>query len=368
MRGRIALPLLIVAAALLPACSKTVDEYVADLESVAPDNGDLVKFDESGVIFDSGQLAHEAFAGLAEAEQMQLWQVMRALYHACMFIGEARNQPLLQSDAAQVIAHIVTNLPVPPIEVELERFTDINIPTANFSKLLTAREPILIERYIEALNAPDEVVVGERLAILREKTGQDFGRDVEAWRAWFANEKDARMARFVEESRAPLQEIGRYRYRNNSEARSPLRILSLWLRDYSYPGVDEYAIPATLCVARQAAIHALNEAMNRATDAGVRGDVAAAMATIRDPAFHEPMIRMLERERDSMAAARIIRALSSYPGRRTILAVIGAMQAEDPRVMIAAEDTLESITGMDLGREARPWQEWWKAEGEKSWP
>ena len=352
----------------LAACSKSTGEYLRDLDAISPENGDVLDFDETGIIFDAGQLGHEALSGLATTDQMTLAQAMRSLAHACKFLGLQRDNALLQADAAVLIGHLVSRVPIPPITEELSSFKGHKPAMDEFTKLLKAREPLLLESSILGLDSGDQVVVSESLAALKEKTGQDFGRDVDAWRNWYETVRDDQVAQFIERSREPLENLGNLKYRNASQARAVLGVLSVWFADYNHPELDELARASILKVGRQASVHALAEAMSFSKDRLVKADVADAMAQFPDPAFAEPLRKRLERERDPATAAKMIRALRYYPGRSTIEAIITSMSLDHPQVNMNAAQTLRGITGEDLGGELDAWLEWWKEEGSKSWP
>ena len=357
--------LLAVVCSCFPACSKSTGEYLRDLDAISPENGDVLDFDETGIIFDSGQLGHEAFSGLADTSEMTLPQAMRALSHACKFLGLAKDNALLRADAAVLIGHLVSHIPVPPVTVELEPLEGADPAFKHFSALLKAREPLLLGASVQALESGDQVVVSEALSVLKEKTGEDFGRNPDAWREWFEKREDDYTAEFIRLSSDPLEALGNYRYRNASQSRAVLGVLSVWLNDYSHAELQDLAETATLRVARQAAVFALAEAMKFSKSGMVKSDVADAMASIPDPAFADPLRSRLERERDPASAAKMIRALKYYPGRATIQAVITAMSLDHPQVNMNASLTLKRITGEDFGGELKPWVDWWQDTGAK---
>ena len=100
--------------ASLCACS-SVDDYLEDLRVTTPQrrSGGIESAD-APVIFDAGQMAHEALVGLTTVEEMSFWQAMFSLSRASLFLLRAENNALLRSDAAALIAHLTTRLPIPP--------------------------------------------------------------------------------------------------------------------------------------------------------------------------------------------------------------------------------------------------------------
>ncbi len=360
---------LLLAALVLVGCTKSTGEYLSDLDAISPDRGDLTTFEDASLIFDEGQLGHEAFAGLVTADEMTLPQAIRTLSHATKFLGLARDNTLLQSDAAVAIGHMVTRIPVPPVASELKKLESGQEAYDHFTELLKAREPMEIAGAIDRLNSSDAVVVSEALQLLRSKTDQNFGRDIEAWRGWYETRKADFHAEFIRLSRGPLEILGGYRYQNASQARAVLRVLSAWLLKYFDPELRDVAVPAAMKVGRQAAVYALSEALIGARDPQVRADVADAMAAITDVTFQVPLARRLEREKDPRTATRIIKALRWYPSRRTILAILTAMATlDDTRVDIVGSEVLNALTGAGLEGDIELWTSWWKDKGHDQWP
>ncbi len=360
---------LVLAALVLVGCTKSTGEYLADLNAISPDRGDLSTFEDASLIFDEGQLGHEAFAGLVTAEEMTLPEAIRALSHATKFLGLARDNSLLQSDAAVMIGHMVTRIPIPPIDVELKKLSSGQEAYDHFTELLKAREPMEIAGAIDRLNSSDAVVVSEALQVLRSRTQEDFGRDIEAWRGWYETKKEELHGEFVRQSRGPIEVLGAFRYHDASQARAVLRVLSAWLVQYYDPEIRDVAVPAAMKVGRQAAVYALNEALIGARDAQVRADVADAMAAIADVSFQEPLTRRLEREKDARTAVRIIKALRWYPSRRTILAILTSMATlDDTRVNVVGAEVLNALTGAGIEGDIELWTAWWKDQGHDRWP
>ncbi|MCA9322416.1 MAG: hypothetical protein KDB53_16865 [Planctomycetes bacterium] len=352
------------------SCSKTTQEYLDDLDSVQPDVGTReFSLQETGVIFDAGQLGHEAFAGLATTESMRIDQALRALSHACNYLGGARDNALLQSDAAVLIGHLVTRIPIPPITRELVKFDNIKQAEDQLTALLEARKPLFVQSALAKLDSADEVLIAEGLAELRAASSEDFGRDITAWRAWYETRRAELESEFVSNSREPLERLGGFEYPSASDARGVLFVFATWLQLYPDSGLYEVAVPAALTVARQAAVHALNEAMTFVQDTQVRADVAVAMEGIADPSFGLTLATKLRRERDPTTAAKMIRALRFYPGRKSIEAIFGSMANVDhPQVDLIGAETLEILTGVNFRDDDTAWAEWWESEGSKTWP
>ena len=104
----------LVAVCLVTGGCKSVNDYLADLDRVDPRQGQSI-FDRTVVIFDEGQLGHEALVGLTKANEMAYWQAMRALARGARFLGRARDNALLRADAAVLIRRLALGIPVPPI-------------------------------------------------------------------------------------------------------------------------------------------------------------------------------------------------------------------------------------------------------------
>ncbi|MCB9831202.1 MAG: hypothetical protein H6807_01915 [Planctomycetes bacterium] len=365
MRSKIALVL----ALLLLAGCKSTDDYLRDLDSMTPEPPAGANFmAESTLVFDAGQLAHEAFAGLATAEQMEYWQVMRSLSFACEFLGKARHNPLLQAEAATLIGVLVAGYPLPPIDRPLDPVAAAPEPTVEQLNLLVqAHRPLTIERNIAGLESADQVVVLEAERELERLTGEKLGPNPDAWRTWFADRRDDYLARFMADSRGPLEYFANQRYNNASEARGVLRILALWVESWGYEELAPLFIPALDRVARQACVYGLADSMQRNKDSTVRAEVAEAMMQIRDPLFGEALASQLPLERDPYAASKMVRALRYYPSRNTIEQILTAMSIADDQVMVNAVDVLRELTGEDFGTELDAWLAWWRESGAATW-
>ncbi len=355
---------------LLLASCKSTDDYLVDLATLDPapvSGSNFLK--ESAIIFDAGQLAHEAFAALASAEDMKFWQAITSLSHACNFLGTARDKPLIQGDAAMLIGIILSRVPIPPVTDELIPLKDNEqLVYENLKLLIDARTNLQIPGYIAGLDSPDEVQKIEALQSLQKKTGQDFGNDPEAWQKWYDERSEGMIAEYVEKSKEPLRFLGSIRWERGGEVRRVLKILSFWINQYARPEVEEYYVPCIMNIARQTAVITLTEAMGRNRHVTVRSDVAQAMSMILDPAFGYALVAQLPLERNSYAAAKMIRALKAYPSRKTIQQVIGTMANEDPLISQNAAEVLFSMTGKDFKRDRDAWESWWIEEGSKLWP
>ncbi|MFT7618644.1 MAG: hypothetical protein ACI97A_002291 [Planctomycetota bacterium] len=356
--------------ALVVIGCKSTDDYLYDLNTLDPtpiSGREFLK--EKAIIFDAGQLAHEAFAGLASAEDMKFWQIITSLSHACNFLGTARDRSLLQADAAMLIGVLLSRTPIPPITDTLNDHTDnAQLIVDNLDQLLKARKNLQVPGLIEALGSADEVQKIEAQTKLRELTGQDLPPEADQWTAWYETQEETMLAEFVEQSKAPLQFLGSVRWLRGSEVRPILKIFSYWLNQYARPELEEYYVPCLLNIARQAAVLSLNEAMLRNREGAVRADVSEAMTSILDPAFGDSLISQLPLERNPYAAAKMIRALAAYPSRKTIEQIITSMAKEDPLVSQNAADVLETMTGVNFQLDREAWEIWWLETGVKLWP
>src|SRR5262249_43553853 len=120
-------------------------------------------------------------------------------------------------------------------------------------------------------------------------------------------------------------------------------------------------------VARQVVVLGIDRALRRG-DASVRGTGALAAAMVIDPSFNASLMYALQREKDSIARARIIEALASYPGRETVMVLMGQLKEDDRTVSVQAHRALVAISGEDFGSDAAPWQLWWDQTGKTRWP
>ena len=356
---------------------KSTSDYLADLDNLnpAPPTG-AVFLNENSIVFDAGQLGHEAFAGLSTADTMLLWEAMRALSHGCEFLGKARHNTLLQADAAVLIGVLVSHMPIPPLREELkvvkaspDKTKFKHQPTIeHVVDLVKAREALRIPVEIEILDSPDEVQKLEAYANLKDWTGEDLGKSPDAWRDWYEINEADYVRKFVNQSQSHLEYLGRIKLESASESRSILRILSFWVRDYWHQDLEPYYIPAIMKVARQAATMSLVEAMMRNRDPVVRADVAKAMTMIRDPSFGESLTTQLPLERNGYAAAKMIQALRYYPSRKTIEQIILSMGLNDPQINENAAEVLSELTGQRFGPFRDEWVAWWRDSGAKNWP
>ena len=87
-----------------------------------------------------------------------------------------------------------------------------------------------------------------------------------------------------------------------------------------------------------------------------------------DPSFSAALMYALQREKDSVARARIIEALASYPGRETLLVLLNQLREDDLTVSVQAHRALVAISGEDFGSESARWQLWWDQTGKSRWP
>lgn len=366
-RVRVALALSLIA---LTCGCKSVDEYLVDLDTTVPGNPENFDLEEAALLFDPGQLGHEALTGLTKTDEMTFAQAMRSIFHGCNYLSQARDNILLQSDAAVLIGQLGSRIPIEPVTDTLDSFDDNEVMariTPEIETLLQARTVFTIEAEIENLRAPDAVAAADAYRDLRKFTGIDLGRAPEPWREWFAQEEPRLVEEFLQKSRRPFEVIGATRFEAGDSV-AMLGVISLWINLYARPELRDVYVPATLNVARQAVVLSLIRAMSRHRDPIVREDVAEAMGKIRDTAFGDALIEQLSRERDAGAASKIIQTLVHYPSRSTVEGIINAMALDQPQVHINAGNTLAALTGEDFGDDERAWVDWWEDVGDKTWP
>lgn len=354
---------------LVTAACKGVDDWLVDLKTVEPQTSSKTNiFDQAQLVFDAGQLVHEALVGLADAEEMKPWQAVRALYHGSNTLKNATNDALLRADGAVLIGRMATRIPVPPIAVELvDPEHPVSTPLALIEKIDAARAPLMLDTEIPELASPDETRRQSARDNVKKYAPEQTFKTPEEWRAWWdGGERKKRLEVFVQETAEYRRQLGSFRYKNASSARAVLGYLVAFLEVYAAPEVITEMWPAIMNIGRQVVVMSLNESMNDQSPL-VRGDVAEAMAMVRDPSFAEPLARSLSRDRDPVSATKTIRALNYYPSRRTILVLIYALQYEDQRIRELAGQVLQTITGEKLLPEYDAWNNWWNDRGAKSW-
>lgn len=354
---------------LSTSCGKSVGEYLQDLRTLDVRRDDQ-PFESGTVVFDAGQLGHEAITGLASAEEMSLPQALEALARGGLFIDANRcKNALLRADAAVLIGRLAMRIPIDPVTEPYE-YTEntVNLALEQVKALEEARGSLEPDVLIAALDSPDEVARQAAADRIKEVAPEvDFGYDVGAWRAWWEEERPNRIESFKGQAREPVRVLGLIRFASLGDASSVLGYLAVWMRQYQDPVLLEVLEPAARRVARQTVVHALSRSIAD-PDAQVRSDVADAIAMVRDPDFGAPLLRQLQRDRDPLSAAKIVRALRHYPGRRTVLSVVAAMYFDHRIVQENARETLVALTGVDHQLDADAWNDWWQKTGEKIWP
>ena len=359
--------LYVLAVACCAACRST-DDYLADLDTTQPQILSAALLNESNVVFDAGQLAHEAFVGLAVTEEMYFWQAMLSMSSAAKYLSPLNKDALLRADAATLLGRLAVRIPVPPLSAPFEITENAEATAeAKVTEIGKARDPLRAGTYIALLDSPDETMRQAGREELKKLVPEQNFASADEWKKWWEVERPTRYQTFLEQSREPARTLGLIRFKNASAARSVLRFVAFWLREYDVPELDDAIKSSVLAVARQAVVFSLSEAINDPSPL-VRADVAEAMGAVHDPAFADPLARQLARDRDPVSATKIIRALAWYPTRRTILALIAVMELEDQRISVAANEVLAGMTGVDLGPDFEPWSNWWAGEGANRWP
>lgn len=350
---------------------KGVDDWLNDLNTVQPQAGAGANiFDQPQVVFDAGQLVHEALVGLASAEEMQPFQALKALYHGSIARDPLlfKNDALLRADGAVLIGRMATRIPVPPLDrpltiTENPETTAVDLVT----KIQEFRQPLAIESEIYELSSPDEIRKQAARDALKKVPDIQFATPDEWEKWWEGGERARRLSTFVEQTREARAQLGEIKFKNSSQARAVLNYLATWLSLYGGAEVTNEMWPVVMRIARQVVVYSLNESIGDPS-ALVRGDVAEAMAMVRDPSFGDSLARQLQRDREPISAVRIISALGFYPSRRTILVLTFALQYEDQKITEMAASVLKNITGEDFGSNYDAWSAWWADKGTKSWP
>lgn len=354
---------------VLTACSfscRGTDDYLKDLARTAP-RSRTQSNSQNDFIYDRNQIAHEALSQLAIADDLTRAQSVDALARASRFILRADNTPLLRADAATLIAELTVRTPFLERGDGYDHEFDSKRAALMVSQLEEIRKPLISGGHVAALDSGDEVQFEAALERLVEESGQNYGRDIAAWKAWWEESRPERVAVFVKASEEPVSVLGGMRYTNASAAHAVLMLLNLWFREVGDAEVDRVVEPLLDRLARQSAVLCLIAGL-RDPSPLVRMDVARAIRIVGDVSFGEPLRNRLVRETDDDVRVLLLAALAHYPSSRSIVSAINVMAAGDSRVRLTAHDVLQKMTGADVEPFQTAWSEWWRTTGEIRWP
>jgi HEAT repeat protein len=359
---------LVLSCCLAASGCKGTEDYLYDLGEVY-DRGERRLRPE---VYDAGQLVHEAFAGISDQQVLTISQTARAIALSGYVVAMSDREvvPLCQAQAVWTMARIAARYPVPPVSEPYE-YTD----RAEVEELVAAQITVLGEQQdrlgvpsqIALLNHPDHAVAERAVERLREVTGQDFGRNATGWEAWWTRNGPGLRSDAAHVSLGPMTIIGQARYTELTQAAAVLNFIGLHAAIFDMPEIRATQERTILKVARQVVVLAIIRGL-RAGDSMVRGSAALAAAQVVDPAFGPALAYALPRERDGVARARIIQALTSYPGRESMLLLMSQLKDDDLTVTIHAHRALIAISGEDFGDDPAAWQLWWDQTGKTRWP
>lgn len=96
----------------------------------------------------------------------------------------------------------------------------------------------------------------------------------------------------------------------------------------------------------------------------VRWECARALQRLHNPVAVEPLVERLNVKKEFEANVReaAASALGQYADPRGFEALVSALDDRDLAVAAAAQGSLRTLTGQDLGDEVKPWVAWGKQE------
>jgi hypothetical protein len=362
-----AIPCLLALVAAAAVGCKNTEDYLYDLGEVY-DRGDRRLRPE---VYDAGQLVHEAFSGLSDQQALTLSQMARAVALSGYIVAMDRDVvPLCQAQAVWTLARVALRYPIPPLDEPYE-YTDRteveDLVASQITILGEQQDRLGVPSQIELLDNPDLAVAEKSLERLREVTGQEYSRNQAAWQSWWARHGAAFRSEAAAVSAEPLRIIGQSRYSTLTQAAAVLNFLGLHAAIFDMPEVRAVQQRTILRVARQVVVLGIDRAL-RAGDPTVRGTGALAASQVIDPSFGASLAYALPREREPVTRARIIQALSNYPGRETILLLMAQLKDDERTVSVHAHRALVAISGEDFGSASARWQLWWDQTGKVRWP
>ena len=353
--------LLVLVLAVLPGC-KSTEDYLYDLHKAQDDAGHV-----NLAVYDSGTLIHEALSALVETGTLTLSQMGRAVYYSSLII-EKNEVPLLRADAAALLGRIGLYYPLPPRTEPLDREAQVAEVAMQQLEAITQATRLLPipDSLIPRLESADlsdvEAAHGELVAL----TGQDVGRSADAWRAWWRQNEAGIVQRAIDDVPGPLRSLRMLHYESLGSARSVLGFVTIIAPLYQIQAVQEQTSLTVIALARRATVLAISKALIDPA-ASVRTAAALATQAIRDPELGPRLILSFQQEQDTQARAHLARALVHYPGRKTLAALILALEDGDPALTFVVRNVLVEMTAHDLGANPEDWVIWWQRGGEDLW-
>jgi hypothetical protein len=353
--------LVILAAVLLTAC-KSDEERLDDLDRSTDQQGrlDLTRYD-------AGALVHEGFQTAQEMESLSLARLGK-LVHDCGLLLEGNEYALCRADAVATLTRVALAAPIASIDQALEDHPALNKHAlAQIEILDRVCKCLDVPRLIAGLGDGDRTVVLAVHRELKEVTGESFPATAAAWQTWWEKAAVDLQARAANESRQPLEILGKLRYPTLAQARSVLGYVSARMASLDLPSMDDLSRRAILRIARQVVVLGLIKALDD-KDAGVRWDACEGMLRVRDPRFGEVLSKRWMQERDAGCQVKLLEVGAHYPSRRTLEMHLFAMLADERAVRLSAREGLVRMTGVEGPMDAAFWTSWYERQGRNLWP
>lgn len=360
---------------LAVAGCKGPDDHLEDLRTVNERDEASRRYRLKADVYDAGQLVHEAFAALADADALTLSQMARSIGWAGRVASDSE-VPLCRAQAVALSASLCVRYPIPPrttpwITTDGEKVRTIITEAVN----VIGREDeyqTLENGLIDILDNPDRAVADKARQRLKEIAKQDFGTDPEKWRAWWEREKVALLADSEARMRPQFEALAGVRLENLKSGAALLIFLGEHLRTADPPGLRDVTTAAVQNAARQVAVYTILAGLRTQDAPDVRGAAAVAVSDVPDPAFGDVVVFAVARERDPVCRGRLIEALSRYPKRETVAALIRQMEdaerSGESGVALLSRRALTALTAEDRGSASEAWSLWFEREGKDRWP
>jgi HEAT repeat protein len=92
-------------------------------------------------------------------------------------------------------------------------------------------------------------------------------------------------------------------------------------------------------------------------DADIREEACRVLARVDSPAALDLLTQVAHSDDDTDVKLAAVRGLGSYRDLRAVQSLGHALDDRDPAVQLAAMESLERVTGEDLGPDVRKWKE-----------
>ena len=98
-------------------------------------------------------------------------------------------------------------------------------------------------------------------------------------------------------------------------------------------------------------------------EAEVRIAAVNSLALRRTPSAGQELVRVIRSDTDKDVRATAIRNLENYPGEASVDALAQVLNEPEPALQYSAMNSLDSITGSDIGINVPRWKEWLASRG-----